>query len=417
MRRTRGIGILAASLGAIAALAPAVAHADRVTEPRPWKASNEYYVRESLDGRAAPKLEPRAKVDHVRAGQWVRIECQTTGESAYGSTVWDKVGGLYVPDRYIRTYTTGFISGAPRCKTTTPPPPRPLRYGALGDSYSSGEGAYMDGGTYDAGHCHKSSHAYPFEIKRRLGISDANFRFQACSGDVVNQVKAQISGFGSRSLDLVTVSVMGNDVGFRPIIEKCVLSRCTSADLRKVDDALKKPRKRPPSRSRKTPRENLRHLYTMIQKRMAKGGRVVVVGYPRLFSLAECDGTRIRVLVPGVGGPKVVTVGTIDVDEQRLLNRAADQLNNALRADAKWARFRFANPTPTFAGHRLCEAAPGLRGLNSVFERRSPPTPPPDVRDVVRWFKARLDDHLQEIVHPNRLGHQRYAEVVWGQVR
>ncbi|WP_320670392.1 hypothetical protein [Patulibacter defluvii] len=120
--RTTG-ALVAAGVAAAALLAPAVASADRVTSPRPWKATNTYLVRQSLDGRTAPKLEPRAKVDHVRAGQWVRISCQTTGENAYGSTIWDKVGAYYVPDYYIRTFTTGFIKGVPRCKTGKPPAP------------------------------------------------------------------------------------------------------------------------------------------------------------------------------------------------------------------------------------------------------------------------------------------------------
>ena len=53
----------------------------------------------------------------------MRIECQTAGEEVYGSAVWDKVNGLYVPDRYIKTYTTGFLQGVPRCDAAPPPPP------------------------------------------------------------------------------------------------------------------------------------------------------------------------------------------------------------------------------------------------------------------------------------------------------
>jgi Putative metal-binding motif len=107
-------------------LAPAAASADtRVTSLRPWAADNLYYVRENLDGRRQPTVEPRAVVDHVRAGQWVKIECQTPGEEAYGSAIWDRVNGLYVPDVYIRTYTTGFLEGAPRCDAPPPPPAPP----------------------------------------------------------------------------------------------------------------------------------------------------------------------------------------------------------------------------------------------------------------------------------------------------
>ncbi len=107
-------------------VAPAGASAAKVTSLQPWKATNTYLARVDLDGRAAPKLKPVARVNHVRAGQWVRITCQTTGQLAYGSTVWTKVNGLFVPDKYLKTYTDGFIPGVPRCgSSTTPPPPPP----------------------------------------------------------------------------------------------------------------------------------------------------------------------------------------------------------------------------------------------------------------------------------------------------
>jgi hypothetical protein len=53
----------------------------------------------------------------------VKIECQTVGEQVYGSALWDKVNGLFVPDAYLKTYTTGFLEGAPRCDAAPPPPP------------------------------------------------------------------------------------------------------------------------------------------------------------------------------------------------------------------------------------------------------------------------------------------------------
>ena len=108
----------------LALLAPPAARADTpVTSLRPWAAENTYLAEDDLDGRAQPASEPRTVVNHVRKGQWVKIECQTVGEEVYGSAVWDKVAGLYVPDRYIKTYTTGFLEGAPRCDAAPPPPP------------------------------------------------------------------------------------------------------------------------------------------------------------------------------------------------------------------------------------------------------------------------------------------------------
>jgi hypothetical protein len=94
---------------------PCAAQAAHVKRLKPWKATSTYRVTADLDGRSQPKLEPRAKVDHVRTGQWVRIQCQTTGQAAFGTTVWSKVKGLYVPDHFLKTYTDGFIPGVPRC--------------------------------------------------------------------------------------------------------------------------------------------------------------------------------------------------------------------------------------------------------------------------------------------------------------
>jgi hypothetical protein len=114
--------VLAAAAAGVLVV-PSSASAARVTSLQPWKATNTYLARVDLDGRPLPKLKPVAKVNHVRAGQWVHITCQTTGQTAYGSNVWDKVNGLYVPDHYVKTYTDGMLAGVPRCTTDVPPPP------------------------------------------------------------------------------------------------------------------------------------------------------------------------------------------------------------------------------------------------------------------------------------------------------
>lgn len=117
--------VLAAAVSALV-LAPATADAAKVRGPGPWQASNTYLVRADLDGRAAPRLNPVARVDHVKAGQWIRVQCQVVGQRAYGSKVWIKTGGLYVPDHYVKTYTDGFLPGVPTCGATEPQPaPQP----------------------------------------------------------------------------------------------------------------------------------------------------------------------------------------------------------------------------------------------------------------------------------------------------
>jgi hypothetical protein len=102
---------------------PSPAHAAHVTGAKPWAAGHEYLVEADVDGRTRPQSEPRAKIDWLKKGQWVTIGCQVRGELAYGSRMWDKVGGYFVPDQFLKTYTDGFLSGSPRCGV--PPPASP----------------------------------------------------------------------------------------------------------------------------------------------------------------------------------------------------------------------------------------------------------------------------------------------------
>jgi hypothetical protein len=84
-----------------------------------------YQATADLDGRDRPALEATYVHNFVDEGDSVRIVCQTTGQSAYGSEIWDLVaapagdptvtGHKFVPDAFIRTGTDGFASGIPRC--------------------------------------------------------------------------------------------------------------------------------------------------------------------------------------------------------------------------------------------------------------------------------------------------------------
>jgi hypothetical protein len=121
-------------------------------------------------------------------------------------------------------------------------------YVAMGDSYSSGEGAIDASGNaaFDAGtatstdKCHRSAHAYAYQLKSALGISNSNFTFVACSGaelaDFVGKVGSSgqwtegpqlnaIAPAGKTNPDigLVTLSLGGNDSGFPQIMSNCVL--------------------------------------------------------------------------------------------------------------------------------------------------------------------------------------------------
>jgi hypothetical protein len=81
-----------------------------------WRCQNMYMARVALDGRKHPNDSRRgAKINMLRAGEWVNIRCQITGA---GGRLYDRVGDYFVPDEYMRTLYTGRIPGAPTCRKT-----------------------------------------------------------------------------------------------------------------------------------------------------------------------------------------------------------------------------------------------------------------------------------------------------------
>jgi hypothetical protein len=174
---------LVLSVFSLAALGAPGAEAARVESLKPWKPANHYLVTADLDGRTGPKSDPRAQVNYLRKGQWVQIACQAAGENAYGSNLWDKVGAYYVPDTYIKTYTSGRIPGAPRCKSSSPapappPPPQPPQFPNSDlPSPQGGYGSYSQ--TYELGTRFKSWEVG--EMTRELtGHFSRYFPFKGC---------------------------------------------------------------------------------------------------------------------------------------------------------------------------------------------------------------------------------------------
>ena len=217
-------------------------------------------------------------------------------------------------------------------------------YVALGDSYSSGEGAIdgngdagFESGTdlADQNECHRSRNAYPHRVQASREAIDGDMRFQACSGAQTVHFVADLPGPGQwregPQLDaiapageeapwvsLVTLTVGGNDVGFGEVLSKCVsgfphytsYSDCRSMLNRRLSDgaallthggrirfkpgAGTRPARwrfcgsndrlcaSPPSGEYVVTVPSLRRLYERIHRR-APNAAIRVLGYPRLF--------------------------------------------------------------------------------------------------------------------------------------
>jgi lysophospholipase L1-like esterase len=207
-----------------------------------------------------------------------------------------------------------------------------VHYVALGDSYSSGLGA----GSYDpaSGSCDRSANAYP--VLWAHAHAPASFTFVACAGATTSSViSGQLAALNSGTT-LVSITVGGNDVGFTTVMETCVLfstSDCVAA-INTAEAQMKST----------LPAALDRVLAAMAAA--APNARVVVLGYPELYDLAN--------------SPFCIGLSSTDRTD---LNQAADQLDGQIQAAAQRHADAFADVRAAFGGHEICDPQ---RWLHSV---------------------------------------------------
>jgi lysophospholipase L1-like esterase len=224
---------------------------------------------------------------------------------------------------------------------------------ALGDSYGSGVGSYL----YfdDDTDCYRSPFAYPSQLAaaKRLSLTLA-----ACSGATTTDVLDKQVDLISAGTDYVTITVGGNDVGFRSVIRECALPGWLGACSATIQAGLD----RLPTLS-----HQLRLVYTEVKKR-APGATVVVTGYPLLFNWTDCN-----------------PLTFFTRSEMAAINDGTEQLNRVIQSGAEDAGFRFVDAELAFVGHAWCDPHPWINGLTFP---------------VVNSY------------HPNIAGHTAYARLV-----
>jgi lysophospholipase L1-like esterase len=271
---------------------------------------------------------------------------------------------------------------------SSPVAPRPLRYIALGDSFSSGEGVPpFREGTNEylpvRDTCHRSFRAYPSLIAGRRS-SPGIWGFWACSGAHVADMTqanhenppeiAQLDriappGGSDRGVDLVTLTIGGNDAQFGSVWLRCVvthvvpgLGSCQDNWRVRVQDEIKRLSTTLPA------------LFRTLRAR-APRARLVVLGYPNPFPAT----------VPLISKCRL----WFESEDIRWLNRVAVSLNNAIHYSAVVAGVNVVYVAPTgFNGHDVCSAAPFFNGLNIIPTR------------------------FRYSFHPNVLGQRRLAKLV-----
>src|SRR4051812_6101375 len=203
--------------------------------------------------------------------------------------------------------TTSSAEAAPR---------HPIRYDALGDSYASGYGVPP----YDA--CGRSQSAYAVQLdgRKRIRLDD----FVACAGATTATVVSggQLNALDERT-DLVTLTVGGNDIGWSTAVRACLGgtdAQCTGAiAVTRTNISSTLP-------------GLLDALYTQVSAK-APRARVVITGYPRLFS------------------PRYGDFLGASPSEQEALNDGADLLNSVIAKAAAGHCFQYVGVTKRFRGH------------------------------------------------------------------
>ncbi|RHW26741.1 SGNH/GDSL hydrolase family protein [Nocardioides immobilis] len=232
--------------------------------------------------------------------------------------------------------------------------PERVQYDVLGDSYGSGYGVPP----YTA--CGRSESAYGVLVdgRQRLALDD----FVACAGATTTSLieGGQLSALDAES-DLVLLSIGGNDIGWSDAVGACLLradtdcARTTEMILGRIGSDLP---------------AQLDTLHDQVAA-AAPEARVIVTGYPRLFS-------------PDHGSYLGASQG-----EQQSLNDGADVLNAALRAAAEEHGFDYVDVTHRFDGHGVNAPEPWILGL------------------------LRPDGSLEPgAFHPNAAGYEAYAAAV-----
>jgi lysophospholipase L1-like esterase len=203
-------------------------------------------------------------------------------------------------------------------------------YAALGDSYSSGVGT----GSYTLDSaCKRSVYAYPYLwTQKHAGTA---LSFVACSGAKTSDLlSTQIQAVTSATT-LVTLTIGGNDIGFANLIYQCTLADCAAA----LDSTR--------ANLETTLGPALDQVYTTVKSRAAAGAKIVVLGYPRIFSGAGCFGT----------------LGISSTEETKA-NQLSDALDAVIATHAAADGVTYKSAIASFTGHAVCSWTPWLNGLN-----------------------------------------------------
>lgn len=249
------------------------------------------------------------------------------------------------------------------------------KYLAMGDSFASGEGA---GGYYPStdvrtvNYCHLSKKSYPFLLASSVDFGENNINSVACSGarikniigpelideslknpDRSNQYRSVFATMGvwapgyenqlkkiQDDTSIVSISIGGNDIGFKDIITNCAGSGTCykSADERR--SLVKLINKQ---------FDRLAETYSDIKSGLRPGSKIYVIGYPEIVKPYGDCGLNVR----------------MNGEETLFAEKLTRYLNSIIALASKRAGVEYVDVSNAFYGSRLCEYTnPSVHGVN-----------------------------------------------------
>jgi lysophospholipase L1-like esterase len=283
--------------------------------------------------------------------------------------------------RSKRTWTTAVLAVCLLAVLVGPvaaEPAGPATYVALGDSYTSGPG--IPNQLPESGGCGRSDHNYPHLVAQALAVerfidvscgsatTDHMAEPQPLPGGLTNG--PQLDAL-SDDVDLVTLGISGNDIGFGEIMVTCALHSLVLPITAPCRDYYTRNGDELGSRIEATA-PKVAAVLADIRER-APAARVLVVGYP--------------VILPAAG-PGCWPLVPIAVGDVAWLTMVEGRLNAMLADEAAEAGATFVDTYSSSVGHDVCRL-PGQKWVEG-FVPTAPAAP----------------------VHPNALGMANTAEQV-----
>jgi lysophospholipase L1-like esterase len=245
-----------------------------------------------------------------------------------------------------------------------PPPPRPVtlpdsspRYVVLGDSYSAGEGLrpfLPDTVDLPEGdRCHRSEASFSHRL---VFDPPATTDFRACSGATLEHLYEEVQthrhkgrpnpvSLGPQAKDvlgedvgLVTLTMGGNDVAFARVVRFCAERRsCVNAAFREAPSLEDWADRALDGLAAKLP-----VVYGDLREE-APNARIIVVGYPQLFSAQPSNASRCAIYRT-----------LFSSREREVLNKLALRLNRIIEDAAVEAGLEYLDISYIFNGHETC---------------------------------------------------------------